>query len=270
ISADPLFADRANGDFHLQSASPCIDAGLDSAVPSWLLTDMDGQPRISGLHVDIGADEYVLELPAADIPEARGRKDGAQVSLSGVIVTAVWPDAFYIEQPDRACGIRVQKTAHGLSVGQSATISGTMATNSDGERYIAASSASGSAGQILTALTVSQRLLGGAASSDYSPTAGTGQRGVKNGVDLNNIGLLVRVSGTVTYVDPNGQFFTIWDGSSVKDSDGHQGVRIFAPGLSLPTVGQFVTVTGASSCYKVGSDLYPLVRVRNASDIQTP
>ncbi|MCC6484900.1 MAG: right-handed parallel beta-helix repeat-containing protein [Armatimonadetes bacterium] len=276
INVAPLFVDRVNGDFHLQSASPCIDAGLDSAVPTWLLTDMDGQPRISGLHVDIGADEYVLELPAANIPEARGRTDGAQVSLSGVIVTAVWPDAFYVEQVDRACGIRVEKTAHGLSAGQSATIAGTMATNSDGERYIAASSASGISGQALAALKMTARSLGGAASSDYSASAGTGQQGIKAGLGINNIGLLVRLTGKVTYVDPNGQYFTVSDGSTwhsselLQDSDGHEGVRIFAPGLSLPTVGQFVTVTGASSCYKVGSDLYPMVRVRDAADIVKP
>jgi hypothetical protein len=57
ISLDPLFNDRANGNFHLLSGSPCIDAGDDSAVAGGS-TDLDGRPRILGARVDIGAYEY--------------------------------------------------------------------------------------------------------------------------------------------------------------------------------------------------------------------
>ncbi|MGB9623939.1 MAG: right-handed parallel beta-helix repeat-containing protein [Phycisphaerae bacterium] len=56
LSADPGFADPRYGDWHIQPGSPCVDAGDDSAVqPDWL--DLDGQARIQGLHVDMGADE---------------------------------------------------------------------------------------------------------------------------------------------------------------------------------------------------------------------
>ena len=54
ISADPRLAGWRNG--HIQPDSPCIDAGGDAAVqPDW--QDVDGQARIAGAHVDIGADE---------------------------------------------------------------------------------------------------------------------------------------------------------------------------------------------------------------------
>ena len=60
IQVDPLFVDRVAGDYHLTFASPCINAGDNSVVqPGWV--DMDGQARIQGLYVDIGADEV---LPA--------------------------------------------------------------------------------------------------------------------------------------------------------------------------------------------------------------
>ncbi len=56
LSQDPLLVDLAYGDFHIQPASPCRDTGLDSAtLPTW--SDVDGQPRLMGAHVDIGADE---------------------------------------------------------------------------------------------------------------------------------------------------------------------------------------------------------------------
>ena len=57
ISADPQLLATEMGDVHLTAGSPCIDAGLDDAVPAtW--TDMDGEPRTQGAHVDIGADEF--------------------------------------------------------------------------------------------------------------------------------------------------------------------------------------------------------------------
>jgi len=62
INADPLFADA---DGRLLAASPCIDAGNDADVPAWLTTDLDGNPRIQGLCVDMGA----FEAPAPVAPE---------------------------------------------------------------------------------------------------------------------------------------------------------------------------------------------------------
>ena len=64
IFVDPQFVDAANGDYHLQDTSPCIDAGDNNSVPSGVDKDLDGKQRIvdgnnnGTATVDIGAYEY--------------------------------------------------------------------------------------------------------------------------------------------------------------------------------------------------------------------
>jgi len=56
ITNDPTFVNAAAGDYHLQSNSPCINAGNNAYVSG--TNDLDGNPRIKGGTVDAGAYEY--------------------------------------------------------------------------------------------------------------------------------------------------------------------------------------------------------------------
>lgn len=58
VNADPIFIDPFNLDFHICGASPAMDTGT-SAVSGLPPTDFEGDPRMSGAGVDIGADEFV-------------------------------------------------------------------------------------------------------------------------------------------------------------------------------------------------------------------
>jgi hypothetical protein len=55
IANDPHFANPANSDFHLLASSRCINAGTNVSVS--VTTDLDGNPRIMGGTVDMGAYE---------------------------------------------------------------------------------------------------------------------------------------------------------------------------------------------------------------------
>lgn len=194
-----------------------------------------------------------------EITAAKLQQDGQAVTVPQGIVTAAFMDYFYIESEDRTSGIRVQKPNHGVSVGQRVDVEGVMATNSDGERFISAATITPNDSDSVAPLGLTNGALGGGDWS-YSPLTGAGQKGVAGGAGLNNIGLLVKTWGAFTKTGDT--TFTLDDGSGVA-------VKCIVPaGVSLNPVWTYATVTGASSCEKVGGELYRLLRVRSQEDIQ--
>lgn len=74
ISADPLFVAPRSGDYHLGVGSPCINQGLPAFNFVLGQMDIDGQPRIIGNEIDIGADERLVDRrpkPFAGAPQGR-------------------------------------------------------------------------------------------------------------------------------------------------------------------------------------------------------
>jgi hypothetical protein len=63
LNVNPDFA-PSDDDYHLQSGSPCVDAGSNAVVPTTLKTDFEDDPRVFAFNnresavVDIGWDEY--------------------------------------------------------------------------------------------------------------------------------------------------------------------------------------------------------------------
>jgi len=121
---------------------------------------------------------------------------------------------------------------------------------------------------------MSNRAVGGGQLNEYTP-------GVAGGIGLNNIGLLVRTWGTVTYVDAVNKFFYIDDGSRLNDMSGIHGavgLRVsysgLAPGVTFtpPSVGELVAVTGISSttAITVGQEtrIIPTLKPRRDADKQ--
>jgi parallel beta-helix repeat protein len=109
IVIDPCFADRCSGNYNLLPASPCIDAGNNTAVPAGVTTDLDGNPRFvdqpevpdtgngTAPIVDMGAYEAnYIEVPMKFTPQALNpRSKGKWVKAHFVL-----PEEFVAEDVD--------------------------------------------------------------------------------------------------------------------------------------------------------------------------
>ena len=176
-------------------------------------------------------------------------------------VTAVFDYDFYIEEYDRTAGIRVVPFAmpEGLSPSETVEVAGVLSVI-DGERCLWSAAVLRLGYRAVKPVGLTLKALGG---GDwlFNPATYAGQQGVAGACGLNNIGLLVRVCGTVTWVDADNHLYYLDDGSGVDDGSGHSGVRVITWG-QLPVQWSAVAVTGVSSCYHSGPDLHRLLRQR--------
>ena len=80
FSIDPLLS----GDYHLQPGSPCIDVGTND-IPDLPATDIDGEPRVMGCIVDVGADELTQPMKVCDLIRGDVDADGTLNTLIDAI-----------------------------------------------------------------------------------------------------------------------------------------------------------------------------------------
>ena len=199
-------------------------------------------------------DDAAIYADAASCAAANQTPDGWPVLLASGIVTASFPESFYLEDLSRAAGIRVLSAA-AVTGGMRLTVYGTMGTAA-GERWVAASGLD----SIFSGSAVPDPLI-----LRGSSVGGSVAGGAPDAAGLYNSGLLVTVAGRVTYIGSG--IFYIDDGSGARDLSGHEGIRVLIRGITPPVEGSFVTVTGVSTRNVVGGQPAPALRPRNASDI---
>ena len=166
-------------------------------------------------------------------------------------VSAVLTDRFYVQKSDRSSGIGVLWSGAMPAVGERVGITGVTLTI-DHERLIDAVSvelrAVGAAPEVL-AMT-NYRVGGNDRCFSPGPPP-IGQQGFVGAIGLNNIGLLVRTWGRITAIGDG--FIYIDDGSRLRDGtlcgvDPSIGLRVICDPTGR-TVGDYVVVTGISSCF---------------------
>jgi len=241
--------------------------------------------RVDGAMGEVDAFSRVShQIAEMSIGEAKKLPNGSKVVLRECVVSAAAYEVgrwCYVEHSERSGGIKVMGRV--LERDKHYIIYGDMDTIAD-ERVILATSAIpvlDKQGQIVAtpvcALGMPNRSIGGG-NFFTQPGQSVGQKGVKDGTGLNNIGMLVRTWGKVKSVDQTAKSFVIDDGSGrlIKciaprdtQADEPNNGSVPDPSFTPPAQDSFVIVTGISSCESNGQDeLVSVLRLRNALDLQ--
>lgn len=210
----------------------------------------------------------VMMEPLMALRLVKGLADGASAAVGGT-VTAVFAEGngqrAYIQASDRSGGIAVLTSAP-ISENDSALVEGVLGTV-DGERVVQASTAHivGDA-EPARALAMGNRALGGGPSGLQGAVLDNASAD-QTSTRLNNIGLLVKAWGRVSFVSPDGSYFYLDDGSGIADGSGHSGVRVACEGLPRPLQGDGVWVRGISGATVLGGKVVRLLRPRSIADL---
>lgn len=79
MDTDPLCVDPTNYDYHLTKYSVCVNGGTKSGAPT---LDVDADPRPHQGTVDIGADEYIGDIPLEADKFSLTASAGGKINLS--------------------------------------------------------------------------------------------------------------------------------------------------------------------------------------------
>ena len=173
---------------------------------------------------------------AGKIRTALNANAGTTVNMPGKIVTAVFDDCVFVEEPDRTAGMRCAITGTDLQAGAVVGVSGTVSL-SHGEA-------------VLSDVAFSESTFTGSVAPLGMPL----QALFKIGLDPT--GLLIRVNGQVTKVGTG--YFVICDGVSVQSNYGAKGVEVRTTTPSDVKAGDYVAVTGVV-CHEVTNSMVATV-----------
>jgi len=254
----------------LQRVALPAAAGVGSAA-AVTLSSTAGQP-VAGSAEAPGARHWIgFWLPETSgqppsVPDslalAKLLPDGARVTFEGLVATTglLRPGGFlYVSRPDRASGIRVLPLSDASAIvpGTVVSVTGTLDTTPDGERQIASALLlmQGSR-EPLEPLGISGRHLGGA------PFGGPPwfQPGPAGAAGPNNVGLLVRIWGTVA--GREGAVLML------RDPSGADVGVLLTQAPADPAPGSFIEVRGPLSLFSGSSGLRALVIPRWPADVR--
>lgn len=213
----------------------------------------------------------IVPTPVATIANLKGSSLNMDVIVRGKKLTYVPGglipgEVAYIEEPNRFSGVQLdlsQLSNLTCKIGDEVDVTGTLVMVDNEVRIKAKDLRVTSSGDPLKPLLMITPTLGGGYYGNQcgvwswvrrKNSQGQYVRQFEYTKGVNNIGLLVKVCGKVTQIDPNGQYFYIDDGANVIDGSKtgtveNVGVRVALDGTGY-TKGQFLIITGISSCYR--------------------
>ena len=307
-----------------QTFSAEVTGGTPAHVEFWrfgisgptLIADVNTQPYQCSITSDVAEGVYDLQAvaygangsyasysarrrtlvlhdpPVSSMAGLATTDDDTEVLLANVPVvagTSSFGNAFYIEDPNRATGIRVE-TAQTVPVGAKATVRGVLHTAGAEltERYIEATEVWTMGTMAVAPVLMSTRDLGGDPPGDAEANPPTKNPGVTGAVGTYNTGLLTTIAGWATYsaYDPLTKEYLSYvdDGSGLQDGNllpwvwtpvqvnasepvPVTGVCVNPRNVPWPLSGAYVSVTGISSTMRSGDNIVRCLIPRSGEDI---
>lgn len=199
------------------------------------------------------------ETRVESLEQARSLPNGTKVLVEGMTVSRRYNGYFYMQNADRTDGIRVVSASAAATEGKVVNVIGAVATLATGEKQIVASMVGTGVTSEVRPLGMTNDSLGGPATASVP--------GVTGADGVNNVGLLVRVCGKVTYVGSG--FVYVDDGSGVSDGSGYAGVKVQLNGIGAPALGDYVAVTGVSGIESISGHNARVLLLAKQEDMST-
>ncbi|MEN6356869.1 MAG: C25 family peptidase propeptide domain-containing protein [Armatimonadota bacterium] len=248
---------------------------------TWNTTGLPGshgykvRASLVGGSVSDTSDSTFTIVSRTKIIKAKSLTDGELVEVSDAVVTCSTSSYIYIEDANRLGGIRMISTV-APTVSNLLTVTGTISTI-NGERCIQAESYQvAGVSSALGPFAMKNSALGGSALGGQQAvmeyrmikdaTSQVTSRVFTSAAGLNNVGMLVRVTGKVTYVGSD--CFYVNDGSNCDDGSGYIGVRVFSGTLTKPALGKYVALSAISATYYNNGSLFRALVMPAQSDLQ--
>ena len=210
----------------------------------------------ANLWSEYGSSDGILIQPGPiSVGMARGLPNGSSARLSGDIVTAVFTGGFYIESPDKSAGMKVI-SSESVSEGDVVELYGEVSL-SGAERVITPETFQVIGQGSIKPLYMCNRAVGGAG-DELVP-------GVSGASGLNNVGLLVKTSGKITFVGSD--YIYMDDGSNLVGSSGRRGIKVWPVDPGNLRVGSIVLATGIITLETNGTTFWPMIHTRRGSDV---
>lgn len=222
-------------------------------TPALTANDSGNQYRckVSNTCIAVYSNAAVLTVYApvvvSSIYEGKTYADSTLIKLTDKVVSARTDYAYWIQDSNPPCGIRVNSALYPVP-GTKVTVTGNLLTGANERMIQPVIENMGAVGELVKPYYIATGSLGGSELNEYTP-------GIPGAFGPNNIGMFVRVCGSVTAIGNN--YYYIDDGINLKDgtstsSVDNLGVRVIGPTGNV-VVNTGVAVTGISSTFLNGS-----------------
>jgi hypothetical protein len=196
-------------------------------------------------------------LSDAHISQAVAFDDGKELSFIGKLVVAgtdTVSSGFYVEEMDRSFGLKVIWDGK-VAAGDIIDLVGSVGTV-DGERCLVADRVDiiSNGSELPKPVFMPIQYVGGAAFDKLTP-------GTAKGVGLRNLGIIVKVAGTVSSYEAG--YMILRNGKAGPE------LRIKTPqGVEPPNVGKLVAATGVVAGLSLPEGLVPVVLLQDPKNLQ--